>query len=579
MSSPEALAPALYSCQELLAFDEDQLVQFLDDCRTPHHGFDISRVVGVDGLSEGQRGEFSVKLSAAAEKAGPLNSNLLSRLLGNLVANDRAGGKASSSQREHVRSPTCSPIPEDDSRFEAYCHDELVKAGGRPVMSFELLLHNSKDAKANREGLEPWLSDTDPGSRDGNVPPVFSTQLEDWESFKHQWQWDNRGKYAGDEGFFGFLESKRKRWLHMGEPKVVSDPTFEDTTRHIWEYKERYLELSGTEGFAAYMQAVERRLASHHFTQPFQLAEDPRQQDARTTWVEYLSYVYWWRDRHAAAMEAAVPRYRQAWDELHHFDASPLATTSTTTGALDEELGAARVQLEMTRQQIRKFIRGTKAYRRGEMAVRRQELRAQWVLEQLPLINPTSSPDHASTEESSGANSSEKRKAGDDHDILPRQRPKRRRQEVDHSGSAPDPEPGTGKGSDMVMPDETAATSTTASAGPRRSQRVRARVTAAEASSPKLPPEARGLRKTRRQGSTHEKSLGPTASQTSRGRKGKPKKVVTATEAPSPKLPPEARGLRKTRRQGSTHEKSLGPTASQTSRGRKRKLKKVVTKT
>ena len=62
MSSPNALAPVVFSAQELLAFNDDQLVQFLNDNRSPSGGFDISRVAGVDGLSEGQREEFSKKL-------------------------------------------------------------------------------------------------------------------------------------------------------------------------------------------------------------------------------------------------------------------------------------------------------------------------------------------------------------------------------------------------------------------------------------------------------------------------------------------------------------------------------------
>ena len=102
--------------------------------------------------------------SATVEKAGPFNSNVLSSLLSILAGHDEASDKPSWAQREHVRSPTRSPPPESNGCFQAYCHDELVKAGGRPVMSFELLPQISKDAKANWERLELWLDDTDLGS-------------------------------------------------------------------------------------------------------------------------------------------------------------------------------------------------------------------------------------------------------------------------------------------------------------------------------------------------------------------------------------------------------------------------------
>ena len=474
------------------------------------------------------------------EKAGPFNANVLSSLLSILAGQDRIGDTGqdrtsdtgqdrtgdipSSSQVERARSPTRSLHLESNIGFETFCHDELVQAGGRPAISLELLLSTLKDVNAGREKLELWLGGTDSSRQDGDVPPAFSAQLEDWETFQHKWQWDNRGRYAGDEGFAAFLESRRKRYLYKGESGVVLDHSFEETARRIWEYEQRYLEASGTEGFVAYTQAVERRLTSHHFTQPFQLAEDPRQQDARTTWVEYLSYVYWWRDRHAAAMEAAEPQYRQAWHELQHFDTSPLSTTSTTAGALDEELGAARAQLETTMQQIRKFIKGTNAYRREEKAVHRQELRAQWALEQLTLLNTVSSPDRVSTRKSLGANSSKKRKATDDHDILPRPQRKRRRPEVDHDGSVPDPKPEAGRGSETVMPDSTAATSKAASSGPRRSRRLQAAVAAAKAPSSKPQSKGQGVRNKQRQGKTQEKLLGSVTSQKSQGRKKKSKK-------------------------------------------------------
>ena len=392
--------------------------------------------------------------SAAAAKAGSLNTNQLCRLLDKLADHERTGDALSWSQSRHVRSPTSSPSPEGNNQFEACCYHELVKASGRPVVPIERLFHTSKDVEAEKKNFEQWLGDIDSGSRDGDVPLVFSTQLEDWESFQHKWQWDNRGKFAGNEGFSAFLESRRNKYLHKGELKVVSDPSFKVMIKQTWKYEKRFLEVSSQNGFTAYTHAVEKRLASHKFMQTFQLAEDPRQQDAWTTWVEYLNYVYWWRDRQAAAMKAAEPQYREACNNLQRFDAALSSTTSTTTRTLDEDLSATRAALEVTRQQIREFIRGIKAYQRAETAVRYQELRAQWVLEQLPLIETTPSLEHEVPKNDSNANSSKKRKLGDNHNILACQQPKRRRQTP-------------------VMRNKKAVTSNTENSEPRRSQRRR----------------------------------------------------------------------------------------------------------
>ena len=62
MSLPEALASTVFSGKELLAFDEDQLVRFLNESRTPANDFDISQVLDLDGFSESQQCKFSKKL-------------------------------------------------------------------------------------------------------------------------------------------------------------------------------------------------------------------------------------------------------------------------------------------------------------------------------------------------------------------------------------------------------------------------------------------------------------------------------------------------------------------------------------
>jgi hypothetical protein len=326
--------------------------------------------------------------SVAAEKAS------------NVASHNWAGDSLSGSQSRRVISPICGLVSSDEGRFQAFCRDALVKAGGRSMSEV----------------------------RDGEMSPSFSAQLEDWDEFQHLWQWNNRGKDASQEGLPNFLLSWRKRHMHQRRLDVIPDPTFPELVKSFWHNEETYLELSGKDGFAAYMQAVKNRLASHHFTQPFQLAEDPRQQDPWTTWVEYLSYNYWRLDMHVAVMRAAKPQYKKARDELQRFDMIPL----------HDEPDAA--QLEMARQLIHESIKYSKPYLQWETVVIRQEMRAQWVLEQLPLIDTVSSAENEATQSSSSAKRGMKRKLGDGHDDydgldgLLHQRPKREGQDVGHSG-------------------------------------------------------------------------------------------------------------------------------------------------
>jgi hypothetical protein len=140
-----------------------------------------------------------------------------------------------------------------NSRFGAFCHDELVKAGGRPAALVERIFRAPGDAEASRKAFAPWLDNTELNSRDGDstVPPLFSVQLKDWQTFQHNWQWDNYGRFAGEAGFSAYLESERRQCPDEGETGMVSDPLFEDTMRHRYKYEQRFLETSGRAGFAA----------------------------------------------------------------------------------------------------------------------------------------------------------------------------------------------------------------------------------------------------------------------------------------------------------------------------------------
>ncbi|KAL9013452.1 MAG: hypothetical protein Q9173_001851, partial [Seirophora scorigena] len=451
MSSPEASSPVVITAQELLAFDEGRLIQFLQQCRVEGGGFDISRVANVDKLSGSQREEFSEKvkpaanrliLSSAADKAGPDPNELARRLW-----------------LKRPRSPTQSPVPESNNRaYETFCYDELVKASGRPVRPIELLLRTPEDPDADGDKLEPWLPEyKNPKRRDGDLPPVFSTQLKDWQLFQHTWQWDNRGKIACEEGFSAFLDWERKLDLHQGQHRCLADPWYEHDARLLWESEQRFFEASGHEGFKAYAQAVAKRLASHNFTQPFQLAEDPRQQDGWTTWVEYLNFVYRWHDKYAANLKAFRPEYRKAWEEFDSFLGS--AIIPPKTGTTDEQLSACRAWLERLRRKTTNYFQEREAYQRAKSNLRRQKLRVQWVLEQLPMIEPGTSLKHKTAKNATIADNSRKRKLRDsDDDTQTGHQSKRRGQGVGGGNKPSGPNSKTGIESGIVISRERAST-------------------------------------------------------------------------------------------------------------------------
>lgn len=370
------------------------------------------------------------------------------------------------------RSTTSSPSPEGAENLESFCYHELVKAGGRPAVPIKFLSRSSRDREADIERIRPWQSNADPGSQESGISTVFSTQLEDWaSSFRQKWQWDNRGSIAGETGFSAFLESHKSRYLHKGELDLVSDPSFEETIRRKWENEPRFLELSGDRELPSYEEAVKKRLATHNFTQSFQL-KDPRHQDEWTTWVEYLNFQYWGLNRHISSAKASEAQYYKAWKDFQSFHAS--SYSNTTAASLPQQLATMQAELEAARQKIDQFFRGTEAYRQAEEKVRQQKLRAQWVLDQIHLIESEASQRQGRTKDNSKANAlkkaSKKREQNDDEDTEAQHQPKRRRQKKNHGSSVAYSGPERLKTESTVMAAEGMATSYVW-VTPRRSQR------------------------------------------------------------------------------------------------------------
>ena len=68
--------------------------------------------------------------------------------------------------------------------------------------------------------------------------------------------------------------------------------------------------------FSTYVAAVKGRLARHGITRPFELHPDPKRQGKLETWLEYLSFEYWWLELFARASERRREQCDLAWKKL-----------------------------------------------------------------------------------------------------------------------------------------------------------------------------------------------------------------------------------------------------------------------
>lgn len=69
-------------------------------------------------------------------------------------------------------------------------------------------------------------------------------------------------------------------------------------------------------GSPNYTEAAKKLLAEYDFSRPFQLQDDPKQQDKLTTWIEYLGYACAVHYRYPRVVEKLQPDYDKAWKTL-----------------------------------------------------------------------------------------------------------------------------------------------------------------------------------------------------------------------------------------------------------------------
>lgn len=304
------------------------------------------------------------------------------------------------------------------------------------------------------EMLRPWQEFLN----QARAEDIFQRQLQRWQDFR-KWQNDNRDREDDNGGFSAYVERekfmvqrhclRRSRAKRLAE--IEADPSClqSDWEDEEWkrERQRRLCRERGCRGFRSYVHAVKRRLASHDFTQSFDLDEDPKKQDRLTTWIEYLNYEYWWLDKYTSDIERLEPEHDKLWQELvekrilrpHETKefvrtmASPMERQSEEDQAekvvrrteseakrvftltqedpqrtripqakrismlkvCTERLLAAKRRFEQVRSrnnQIGDFVRATFDYDEAQREAARQRILVQWVLSQVPLIEAETKP-------------------------------------------------------------------------------------------------------------------------------------------------------------------------------------------
>ncbi|KAJ8113737.1 hypothetical protein ONZ43_g5086 [Nemania bipapillata] len=315
--------------EKMLAFDDRALGQFMAEHRGVDNMFDISSIKDWERAPDQQRKELMRRLADAAQPILASHTLDVSQLIAKLTSISKEGeipvreyGILPSSPSPPVtRSETQSPDPWASMGYEIRCYDWLIDAGGQPMCSLETLEDVYKSPTAYMEMLGPWQGDFAGMNLDDTR--VFSLQLDRWKEFR-RWQRDNRGDdSAAEDTFAAFVDERRTYFKYNGiESGITTRPDFEEIMARIWEGEKAhrdYLRERAREvpqgSFTEYAEGAQRRLARHGFSQPFQLLEDPKQQDKRVTWIEYLEFECWWLDEYTRCWEIRKKRLNGAKEE------------------------------------------------------------------------------------------------------------------------------------------------------------------------------------------------------------------------------------------------------------------------
>ncbi|KAF1826867.1 uncharacterized protein K489DRAFT_427324 [Dissoconium aciculare CBS 342.82] len=251
---------------EALAISEDEVVRLLERNVSPHGGFVLSGISGIESMSKESRDALAKKFRSAATRIpfASMYSMDSAKLHSRLVQiADAQVNNHSTYQCKQVLldSPETTPPPElPYTRSEEECRRTLYRRGGRPMRS----LHR-------RSCLVPFAEASS-----------MSMQLNRWTDFR-QAQWDHRG--SREESIAVFREREKEKWEQHGYLEMTRDASFEHNILKEWRpASTRHRCLS------RWSEEVQRSSEMWDLGREVELQEDPRQQSSSADWREYLAY-------------------------------------------------------------------------------------------------------------------------------------------------------------------------------------------------------------------------------------------------------------------------------------------------
>ncbi|EGX93265.1 hypothetical protein CCM_04638 [Cordyceps militaris CM01] len=383
--------------------------------------------------------------------------------------------QATTNEMNEIEYDSVTEVPDYDMYEEAEkeAHRALIADGGRPLYPIRLLrdvLDNTNNHWAGM--LRPFWNHPRPVvSRD----EIFRRQQTRWRDFR-DWQLDNRGIKEADDGYNAYVSRLREWYLRIPDTNLLAeldanlaaDPLYlarpwtwwwQQKKRRAW--KRCYQREPGCREFSSYRIAAYARLARHGHSysyaideddnndyndnnddydnddnknnndprrrREFQLDEDPKRQDALTTWLEYLCFEYWWQDHYDKCLAMRQTEHDAAWAKLQDSGvllpgetAEFMPTDACRTQVYDDmrrtraAVLAAQGELEKTaiKERLAKrkmtqrleaamkendraearalameiFRKETKEYRAAQEDVKNQPVLVEWVVQQLELV-------------------------------------------------------------------------------------------------------------------------------------------------------------------------------------------------